>query len=614
MSFLCKITTKTVSLMLAVFASLPSSADENMQLGFYEGNSVTFIQVKEGATGGSALYFPATTMQAYAGCEITDINVSFFNRSDETEVKVFITTSLDAEPLYQQDVKGVSRGWNKITLDTPFEIDGSAVYIGYEMTGQYYLSYSNAFIDGEEYILQGDGGWNEYTNIYSASLYATVTGGNLPRNNVSIGHITLPGYTLTGEPLAASGEFSNLGLDNVDRLTVTYMVDGEAAGEETVDVESTAYRTEGTFNLNGISLNTTGEKNVQLVLSAVNGKADADPSDNTSEARSIMALDEFVQRNVLFEVFSTELCSNCPNAHEAIHRAFGDKENVIEIGHHAGYYQDGFTIDESKEYEWFYPPTRLYAPAMMLDRTSFADNLPTLYTDESPVAGIGEAYLRAAYNEANSVPAMAEVNIRHNLDREARRLEVTVDGKTLIQQNRTDKPRLYVFLTEDSVFSTTQSGATGSFYHRHVARRSLTPTWGDEIDTDNGFSASYTADLPEEWDMGMLRVVAFVAYYAPDDRLRCNVLNSAVARIAPDLASGISVTEAGGGMAEASFDGESIITPGGNDGVTVLDMSGRTVMDVRNGGTSTSLKGLQHGIYIVKVKTGNSFETIKISL
>ena len=128
MSFLCNITTKTVSLMLAVFASLPSSADENMQLGFYEGNSVTFIQVKEGATGGSALYFPATTMQAYAGCEITDINVSFFNRSDETEVKVFITTSLDAEPLYQQDVKGVSRGWNKITLDTPFEIDGSAVY------------------------------------------------------------------------------------------------------------------------------------------------------------------------------------------------------------------------------------------------------------------------------------------------------------------------------------------------------------------------------------------------------------------------------------------------------------------------------------------------------
>ena len=92
------------------------------------------------------------------------------------------------------------------------------------------------------------------------------------------------------------------------------------------------------------------------------------------------------------------------------------------------------------------------------------------------------------------------------------------------------------------------------------------------------------------------------------------MLNSAVARIAPDLASGISVTEAGGGMAEASFDGESIITPGGNDGVTVLDMSGRTVMDVRNGGTSTSLKGLQHGIYIVKVKTGNSFETIKISL
>lgn len=613
-SFLYCIMAKAASLMLAAFASVSAFADDSMQLGYYKGNGVTYLQVKESFPGGSALYFPATTMQAYAGCKIASVSISFFNKSEDSDLTVFITASLDATPLYKQEVKGVSRGWNKITLDTPFEIDGSAVYIGYEVQGQSYLSYSNALIDGTEYILQGPGGWSEYTNIYSASLYATVTGDNLPRNNVSIGHIAMPSYTLTGEPLPVSGEFINLGLDNVDRLTATYMVDGEAAGEQTVDVKSTAYRTQGTFSFSGISLNSTGEKEVKIVLSAVNGAADADPSDNTSVARTVTALDEFVQRNVLFEVFSTEQCSNCPNAHKAIERAFGDKDNIVEIGHHAGFYQDGLTITESKDYEWFYLPTRLYAPAMMLDRTSFAENLPTLYTEESPVAGVGEGELLAAYNEANGVPAMAEVNITHSLDREARRLEVTVDGKMLMRPSRADKPRLYVFLTEDSVFSTTQSGAAGSFYHRHVARRSLTPTWGDEIDTDNGFSASYVADLPEDWDMGMLRVVAFVAYYDPDDRLRCNVLNSAEVRIAPDLASGISITQAGGGLAEASFDGENVITPGGNDGVTVLDMSGRTVMDVRNGGTSTSLKGLQPGIYVVKVRMGNRLEALKILL
>lgn len=602
--------------LLAAFVYVPGAAraDDGMHLGYGKERTVTFLPVTDRGTGGSALYFPAATMQMYKGCSITELHVGINEPSGYDSVRVFITRSLDEAPLYEQRYTARRAGWNTVTLDTPFQLDGSALYIGYEVTGQYYLHYSEVFIDGEEWINQGDGRWSEYTGIYSASLYAVVTGGSLPRNNIRLGHVSMPGYAVAGESLLCKGEFVNLGLDDVESLTLSYYIDGEHACDENVDVTPTAGRTSGDFQGKALSFSSPGDRKVSISVTAVNGSDDADPSDNTLEARSVKCVDRFVRRNVLFEVFSTELCTACPGTHEVIAATLEGKPGIIEIGHHAGFYTDGLTIPASKEYEWFYGDGRLYAPAMMFDRTCFTANLPDYYAEGSPVTGINSEHLVNVYNEAMGVPAFVEVNVEPRLDAGNRRLGLTVSGRRLLPLADADKLRLFVFLTEDSIYSDSQAGAAEGFYHRYVARHSFTPTWGEYVDVEGGFSVDYETDIPVEWNIGMLRAVAFVAYYDADDICHCEVLNSAEVRLAADGTAGVDAVDAGGGENVVTYDSGNIVVPGGCGAVSLFDASGRCVMYNPAGGTMTPVGHLPHGIYVVKVVTGGGVKTVKIKL
>ena len=112
------------------------------------------------------------------------------------------------------------------------------------------------------------------------------------------------------------------------------------------------------------------------------------------------------------------------------------------------------------------------------------------------------------------------------LDDETRTVSVNVKGSQLLPVAGADMARLYVFLTEDSIFTTTQNGALGNFWHRHAARKSLTPSWGDVIDLQEGYEADYSFVIPEEWNIDKMTAVAFVAKYNPDDKNDCNVLNA----------------------------------------------------------------------------------------
>lgn len=607
-------TLKTACLLLAVFVSCPAAMADGseVKLGYCKESSVTMEVVQDKGTGGSALYFPESTMQMYTGNYVTSMRLDVQTATAEDAVRIFITHDLDEEPLYEQRCTISKGGWSTITLDQPFPIDGSALYIGYEVTGQYYLRYSNRLLAGEEYIKTDDKGWRKYTNIYSASFYALVDGDNMPAGNVRVDHVYMPGYAVTGEPLKFSGEFTNLAPSDVKNLTLTYYVDGKAAKEETVDVNRTSYLATGSFEASGLTLE-AGRHDVSIEVTGVNGEEDSDPTDNTTRTKNVLVVDEFTKRNILFEVFSTEKCTNCPQAHTVIAKTYKDVDDIVELGHHSAYYDDKFTIQASLDYEWFYTNRpMLTAPAAMFDRTYFGDNLPMFYDYKSPVTGLGTSELLVIRQEALSVPAFTTVNIDEDLDKEARKLTLNVSGKALLPIDNADKVRLFVFLKEDSIFSETQAGASGDFYHRHVARLSMTPTWGDPIDAVNGFEQTYTADLPEEWNIDNLYAVAFVAYYDPDDHNKCNVLNTNELRLKEDTPTGIGITEIDKAETEITFDGEHIIVPGGYDRLSVYDMSGCCRLNIADGGTFTVISGMPKGVYIVKAEKDGDTKTLKI--
>ena len=434
--------------------------------------------------------------------------------------------------------------------------------------------------------------WKEYKGKNSASLLATISGDNLPENNVRLGTTNIPSYVKTDVPMDIFGDFQNLGATNVTSLVFGLYDGDEEICEEKVDGLDVAPRSEGSFSLSSMKLNAECEKDLRLFVKSVNGGVDAVEGDNSTKTCHVMCRDSYVARKVLLETFSTEKCTACPKAHKAIDKVTRDMEDIVEIDHHAGFYTDKYTIDESVEYEWFYPSYYQFAPAMLVDRMDMRDVFPEVYNYETPILNADSSTLKALYEMELQRPAFATVNITTDWSAEARKLSIDVSGKQLLPVATPDSVRLYVFVTEDSLYSTSQAGASKGFYHSHVPRLSLTPTWGEKVDIAAGYDCHFDAVLNEEWNEKQMNVVAFVANYNSTNPCDCAVLNVEQQSL-KTLTSGINN-----------------LRHGVTGAWQIIDMSGNVVGKGIGSETLTKVyDALKHGVYVVSINGENGMKT-----
>lgn len=582
---------KAAALVAVAFLALKVSADTaTMTIGRASGRSVTYEQVGKTDTAGCAVFYPAATMQAYKGCRITRVQLQTYTRTGKDSLRIVIARAPGKKPLYTQTVHEEVEGWADIALDTPYGIDGDDLFIGYTVVGTRMLCYSNALVSGQEYVWKKAGGWALYTGDYAATLMATVEGDHLPQD-VRLTTAVMPSHAVAGTYVKFSGQVVNLGASAVNSLTVTYYKDDVPAGQETVEGLSIASRQKGYFALKGLHLDQEGEPLVSFAITAVNGVPDGVPADNASRTVNMIVRKTFTKRKTLFEVFSTELCPNCPEAHATIDRLLGGKSDIIEVGHHSAFYTDPYTVQESVDYEWFFKQYKLYAPAMMFNRTSLADDYPNVFSDGVAPMPVSQAAIETVYPIAEADPAYATVDITRTYNAATRLLSVHVEGRQLLPWATPDSLRLSVMLTEDSLYTEDQRGAAAGFYHRHSLRRMLTPQWGDKINLANGYSATYTTTLPAEWREGQMRIVAFVSNYDSLDKTNCRVLNAAEAPVLDGGTNAISPTLAAGRL---TFDGLKISASGH---ITVCTPAGAIVAQGRN---TLSTATLPSGLYIVK--------------
>ena len=127
-----------------------------------------------------------------------------------------------------------------------------------------------------------------------------------------------------------------------------------------------------------------------------------------------------------------------------------------------------------------------------------------------------------------------------------------------------------------------------------MARQCLTAAWGDAVVLPSG-KASFTAVLPEKWDISRMSAVAFVANYNPDDKNDCRVYNAESVRLA-DTATGIeslpSAAHDAGAWAIVGLSGGQMASGRGSEsleaawakagrGVYVVKTAGRTAKRVK---------------------------------
>lgn len=498
---------------------------------------------------GYATKFTNFKMLAYKNCQLKSISIHL---NGACEGRVFATTSLTStttKPLAEKTFKasgfelaGGGSGWYEVVFDEPITLSNKTMYFGYEITSTAparSVSYTTVLTSGTTEYYNDGTGW-KIVNGETGMMFFTVTG-SVPQNEICLNNVSMPDISLTGNTIMPTAEVVNLGKATVKSLEVTYTI-GESTQTKTIEGLNIPTRSVALVKLPALQFDKEGDYGVVTNISLVNGEKDSAPIDNASNTKTIYVRTTLPEHNMLLEVFSTERCTACPEGHALIEKVMKDKTNVIELGHHAGFYTDQFTIPASSAYEWFYKTadyTTSYAPATMLDRTSFKSAYPSVYSMSAPLFDPTEQRLNTAYNTQSEVPGLADINIDASYDAATRELSVSVSAEVFMLLPQHLNPTLNVFLTEDSVFSTTQVNSDGKFYHRHMARACLTPTWGDAL-TNKKLSRVYIYKVEPEWDMSRMEVVAFVANYDKNDNTNCNVLNAAKADLKPLVVDGIA--------------------------------------------------------------------------
>lgn len=570
------------SLLVAFFClyAMPTQAD-SVVVGNSDGRTVTYEQVGKTDTAGVALFFPQSRMQAYRGCKITQIDLQLYDKTSTDGLQIFISRSLTGPHDYSETLTA-DKAKMSITLQTPYEITGDSLYIGYTVEGMRYLCYTNSIATDTEWIWKRSSGWAQYTKDYTANLTATISGDALP-NDVRLTYAYMPEFSRTGQSVPFTAQIINLGAATVNSLGVTYYVDGEPYSTETISDLNAASRKSESFTLSSFRMADESEHNVSFAITEVNGKADGTPADNSSREERMLFRKDFVGMPTVMEVFSTELCTNCPSAHKEIESVVGDASDVIEIGHHAGFYTDPFTVSASSEYEWFYNTASTYAPAVMMNRWYMGDNLPSVFSASSPIFTPAESTLTALLDITRQSPAYYNVEIEKDFSVDSRTLDLQLSVNELLPWTETDSLRLFVMLTEDSLYTENQRGASSGFYHRHSLRAMLTPTWGTplgEINADGTIEFSYT--IPEEWLPSQMQAIAFVANYDATRCTNCRIIGANSTAIAENTADAIATIAPSSTLSQ----------------IEITDIHGRHVLETNDIG---AIDQLPRGLYIVKI-------------
>lgn len=483
---------------------------------------------------GFATQFNRYKMRAYVGCQLKSVSIYL---AGATTGKVFVTTNLSSSTrLAEQSFTSYDAGWTEVNFSNPWTVTQTTVYIGYELDkGPTGVIYSIVpLVNGSEYINKGDG-WKTYSGK-CGMFYATVTGDNVPNSDICLGTVNIPAVTSSNTPFSPTADIINMGYNKVEELEVTYQVNGEADTRTAVLKNlSIASRKSQQVTLPVITLSPDGDYNIVVSVSKVNGEADKAPVDNTSDSKLVYVRSNMPKRKILMEVFSTERCTGCPEGHALIEKTLGNKDNIVEIGHHAGFYTDPLTISASRAYEWFYKTpeyTTSYAPAVMLDRTNMRSIHGSAFAMESALFEPTATRLNKAYDTQNADAGLATIKLTTDYNKTTRHLKVTVDAEALVLLPGCTNPVLNVFLTEDNIETDRQEGTTGKYYHRHSARANLSAIWGDEIDAKTRkLTKVYETDIDAGWNVENMEIVAFVSNYDKNSNTNCKVLNAEKAAI-----------------------------------------------------------------------------------
>lgn len=561
-----------------------------------------------GTTQGLAIRISKEKAELLKGTRIEAFEAAF-STSHTSQLKFFITRQLDGTPDYTQDADNSSTRWTEYPLNTPYTITGEEFYIGY--TCEVDPSYSPLLFDGSKDFgnslmwAWNDNRWEDVSDkgLGAANLRFKVD--HLPEfKDAVIKPVDASSYYKVGNGYEFEGQIYNFGSETINSFDIVCQIGNSEPSVLHVDRAELLPNDPYFFFLPKYFPTENGKVPFKISVENINGSQDADNSDNSSESMTYV-YPEDMQKHVLIEGFSTQLCGNCPRGHSLLKRAIsGIEEEFVEVMHHAGYHPDAFSMKEDTEYTWFYNANGAYAPGIMFNRCPLQDGTSSVVFEMQDTKK-----LRIAVNKFPAEQPYVAIRLDNEYNESTRRNRLSVKVHTYVSPSDKEH-RLNLFLTQDSIVAH-QNGAGGDYIHNHVFRGALNGLWGEKIELVEGETVEkiYEYELPENIVSTINNVsiptvpkdMNFVAFVsdASESPLECRVYNAASTKMTANIVTGIEEPGAADDC-KISLNGNRL-TLQGNATARIYDLSGRLMHQIGANSTATLAKG----IFLVRTTAAN---------
>ncbi|MGN0036227.1 MAG: Omp28-related outer membrane protein [Bacteroidaceae bacterium] len=620
-------------LALPVQASEADAASTRMRIGYSDGHMSLNLGLLIEVHVQGAIQFPASYMERLKGNRITALRLAIGGTLSSQQNYVFVSNRLEGEPLYKQSVAHLAPGWNEITLDTPYEITGEELFIGFKYTSS-----------GEQFSMDGRAdnslaNWIRLTQSEadtssawqhqgggSLNLQAIVEGDQLPQHDAELSEIVAKKYAPTQNGAPLSLLVRNMGAADIRTLDITYTIEGHEPVTRTLEGLDLASNETALVRVDDMQFGKAGIYNLDVQIAAVNGQDDVNPADNAGTIENIIAKADYTNRKVLLEHFSTMNCNNCPTAHKTIDHALAYRDDVIHVVHHAGMGTDPLSIDASQAYMYTLytdgASGSIYAPAATLDRTNLANYGANdgSQSTPGPVFFPQRETFGKLLDQSLSTPALVSVDLNKTYDAASRQLQVSASGRVMAgtaDRLKGSDVRLTLFLTEDSLYvDYPQAGADDPYHYVHncALRHVLTGTWGDAVSFDGGDYASqtYTFSLPSDWNEKNVRIIGFLANYDKANPNNCQVYNTQDVALTAGETSSIAPAQTAGPTLRAWTANGTLTVCGPFRYATLLDATGAALRTLPASEGTTVLTGLPGGFYLLHAHTDEGWQTCKV--
>jgi hypothetical protein len=560
-------------------------------------------------TIGAAVLVTSEELQDKIGAELKSI--SFYNLASKAPkyLKIFATNNLTSTSLFEKefDVTTIKEGWNEVVLEESLELNGDSLYLGYYLLSDGSISQAVANNSSiQSYIQKGSNA--EWTNSKGIAIYGTIEGDNLPGYDVVLTSNITSLDVAVNNPFDIAFCVKNVAAETIKSLEVECDFGNGKKETKTINVDI-PYLGSDSIVYDNINIDKMGLNDVTFTILTLNGEDDLTP-ENNKHTITFNVLERLVARKVLLEVFSTENCTACPKGHEILESSIdGRHDEIIEVGHHVGFYTDQWTVPADTIYMNFYYAAIVttFAPAGIIDRTlwSKADGHENSYQggDSCVVFSIENADVWNLLNVALAKPAYAWIDLKVELNDTDSTLTINTSGKSVT--NLEGEPRLTIYITEDNLKTERQAGwnsnIKGPYYQHNVNRYIATDVWGDNITLNEGFEKEYKVKVDPNWNVDNLNVVAFVHNYSTKPNVKerytdFNVYNAEKVQVRPHSVDVDDVTDSQVTIITRQDNILEIV--GEYESGVIYNVNGQSVATLR-GSPTTSIENLTNGVYIV---------------